>query len=761
MGERSEPWWFSSPLCLSPSAPWPLFWILAFVFLFSPHGYAGAGAELSLPLHFSTERALAHIEALAAMGTRKTGSSGGRAAADYIARQFINYGLEIEFQPVRRWWESRRGEWVIGSANILARNKRIDSDPYLVISAHYDTVAATSGANDNGSGVAVMLEAARLLRSASIPLLFVAFGAEEDGMLGSYFFADRFDLDKIRAVINLDSVGQGKISPFPSPRLGQFWAYRDSYQLARQLGLGRFSVEPFFIIFRHFNALWDSDHTAFLERGIPAFTLTGMLHFWTYHNGNDLPENIEPESLETAGRLLLGLVERYSREGLAAENDPYFVILPLGEHRFFITSPPLVAFITVTFVLLGVTLWQRRGEIARVRRREVATVTLRAGLFALSGLGFLALALLIDTAWHRRLIPWFEEFERHWPFLAAMAFLGVAAVRRFAGAKGSGPAPSIYYFAAIALLSLYSLALLAAGMLDFAAYTAFPLFLLLLAILFRSELVKIALGAVALYPLLLFPDAYYRNILSPLLLYLAAFSVLAPMLSVPFILYFAGLVREGGLMARAARLASDKCPAVLSIVVVFGFALAAAAPPDCPQIVHVFQNLDADTARAELFLGSRDRLQGIEVNWPERIRLDLLRRRISYERRLHQPPVELTVSKRAEQTGEEQLVEVDIIVRLPMEAGRAVFSYSSNRDFQLLDVGFQDDRRDKSQFARFYCGLAREWRDRIRFELPEGASLRLDFSAIGEQDPLGAGCRGPNHVFLYSSTIKASRQVLP
>ncbi len=758
MGERSEPWWFSSPLCLSPSASRPLFWILAFVFLFSPHGYAGAGAELSLPLHFSTERTLAHIEALAAMGTRKTGSSGGRAAADYVARQFIDYGLEVEFQPVKRWWESRRGEWVIGSANVLARNKGVDSGPYLVISAHYDTVAATSGANDNGSGVAVMLEAARLLRSASIPLLFVAFGAEEEGMLGSYFFADRFDLGKIRAVINLDSVGQGKISPFPSPRLGQFWAYRDSYQVARQLGLGRFSVEPFFIIFRHFNALWDSDHTAFLERGIPAFTLTGMLHFWTYHNGNDLPENIEPESLETAGRLLLGLVEKYSRGELGAENDSYFIILPLGEHRFFITSPLLVAFIIVTFALLGIILWRRRGEIARVRRREVATVMLRAGLFAASGLGFLALALLIDAAWHRRLIPWFDEFEKHWPFLAAMAVLGGAVARRFSGAKGSGPAPSVYYFAAIALLSFYSLTLLAVGMLDFAAYTGFPLFFLLLASLFRSEFVKIALGAVALYPLLLFSSPYYRNILSPLLLYLAASAVLIFLLSIPFILYFAGIGREGSLTGRAARLAGGKGIVVL---IIFGFALAAAAPPDRPQIVYVFQDLDADTARAELFLGSRDRLQGIEVNWPERLRLDLLRRRISYERRLDQPPVELAVSKRGEQTGGEQLVEVDIVARLPVEAGRAVFSYSSNRDFQLLDVEFQDDRRDKSQFVRFYCGLAREWRDKIRLKLPEEASLRLDFSAIGEEDPLGAGCRGPNHVFLYNSTIKASREILP
>lgn len=94
-------------------------------------------------------------------------------------------------------------------------------DSTIVITAHYDHLGIINGthfpgANDNASGVSVMLELARLLAdkhrfgwSPSVNLVFIAFSAEESGLLGSGFFVDNptIDLAAIKYVLNLDMVG--------------------------------------------------------------------------------------------------------------------------------------------------------------------------------------------------------------------------------------------------------------------------------------------------------------------------------------------------------------------------------------------------------------------------------------------------------------------------------------------------------------------------------------------------------------------------
>jgi hypothetical protein len=89
------------------------------------------------------------------------------------------------------------------------------------VSAHYDHLGqGHPGADDNASGVAVMLELAKAIASGEKPprtLVFVAFSAEESGLLGSKYYVEHpvFPLDKLIGVVNLDTVGRlgdGKVS---------------------------------------------------------------------------------------------------------------------------------------------------------------------------------------------------------------------------------------------------------------------------------------------------------------------------------------------------------------------------------------------------------------------------------------------------------------------------------------------------------------------------------------------------------------------
>jgi aminopeptidase YwaD len=98
--------------------------------------------------------------------------------------------------------------------NIIA-TKAGTNNKTLVLGGHYDTVAAMPGANDNGSGTAVLLELARAIskRDLKESLVFIAFDAEEYGLIGSRYYTDHLtdaDRAKIQAMLNFDMLAGGK-----------------------------------------------------------------------------------------------------------------------------------------------------------------------------------------------------------------------------------------------------------------------------------------------------------------------------------------------------------------------------------------------------------------------------------------------------------------------------------------------------------------------------------------------------------------------
>ena len=181
-------------------------------------------------------------------------------------------------------------------------------DEFVVIGAHYDhlgmggpgsgsraidTVAVHNGADDNASGVAGLLELAQYFADRKNrperSLLFIAFGAEEMGLIGSKYFVENplIDLSKIMAMINLDMIGRLKdhrtLSVGGTGTSSRSEAILDDLAKASTLKM-QYSKEGY----------GPSDHASFYGKDIPVFFITTGAHD-DYHTPRDRAELINAE----------------------------------------------------------------------------------------------------------------------------------------------------------------------------------------------------------------------------------------------------------------------------------------------------------------------------------------------------------------------------------------------------------------------------------------------------------------------------------
>jgi alkaline phosphatase isozyme conversion protein len=163
------------------------------------------------PLDYAGTLARDHLAYISqVIGARPCGSDQEARTVEYISETLTTYGYQVELQPFE-FYDEDEGE--MRSTNIMAVRKGI-SPQEIIVGAHYDSSKRGEGADDNASGVAVLLELAMRLQTVETPysVRFIAFGAEENGMEGSYYYVVHLspeEIDNIAGMINLDSVIAG------------------------------------------------------------------------------------------------------------------------------------------------------------------------------------------------------------------------------------------------------------------------------------------------------------------------------------------------------------------------------------------------------------------------------------------------------------------------------------------------------------------------------------------------------------------------
>ncbi len=242
------------------------------------------------------------------IGPREATSGAYARAARFVARSFVRLGYDVARQ---RFHVPAGVSWGVSvpagrSANVVATPPGFDRRrPHVVVGAHLDTVPQAPGAEDNASGVGVLLTVAEATagRSTRLPVVFVAFGAEEPRGPGddAHHYGSRHYVaalgeaarTAVRGMVSLDRVGVGARVPVGSSD--------DTDPLQRALlAAGRRAGVPTL-------AEGDersSDHWSFVRAGLPGARL-GSTPYAAYHSARDVPTVVSSAQLERVARLLL------------------------------------------------------------------------------------------------------------------------------------------------------------------------------------------------------------------------------------------------------------------------------------------------------------------------------------------------------------------------------------------------------------------------------------------------------------------------
>jgi aminopeptidase YwaD len=202
--------------------------------------------------------------------------------------------------------------------NVVARLEGSDEklkDEFVVIGAHYDHVGVDDrgrigcGADDNASGTAALLEIAQALALArpKRTVIACAFGAEEDGLLGSKAFCDSPPVAKeaIVAMINLDMVGRGETSEVAVLGIVQNPSLEDVLERGRKLG--KTGVKN--VVVRQGEELFQrSDHYSFHRIGVPVLFFFEGLPIEKnrdYHTWRDTLDLVDVDKIANTSKLVL------------------------------------------------------------------------------------------------------------------------------------------------------------------------------------------------------------------------------------------------------------------------------------------------------------------------------------------------------------------------------------------------------------------------------------------------------------------------
>jgi hypothetical protein len=260
------------------------------------------------------------------------------ASADYIARELTAAGYTVTRQPVRHAGAE--------APNVIAERNGEDTSRVILVSAHYDSVAHSPGADDNASGVAAMLGIARAVAKhpGKASLRMVAFAFEESGLVGSGEYTAMLgpiERARIAAVVNLEMIGYktARLQDYPKgltllpesddfPRNGDFIGIlglsdqpdtTETLLAARpyapNLKVASVTVPRALVLFTP--DLLRSDHAHFWKFGIPAVIVTDTAEFrnHNYHQSSDSIETLDLDFAAevtrwlAAGVILLGQLQ--------------------------------------------------------------------------------------------------------------------------------------------------------------------------------------------------------------------------------------------------------------------------------------------------------------------------------------------------------------------------------------------------------------------------------------------------------------------
>ena len=197
--------------------------------------------------------------------------------------------------------------------NVIGKIEGKIKDTFLVVTAHYDHLGGMGretffpGANDNASGVSMLLNLARHFKGQKNPpkysILFIAFAGEEAGLKGSKYYTEHpvYPLNGIRFLINLDLLGTGD----EGVMVVNATEFPNEFRLLDSLNLEKRLLPEI----RQRGKAANSDHYWFSEKGVPSFFLYTLGGITAYHDVYDKAETLPLSRYKEVFKLLINFAE--------------------------------------------------------------------------------------------------------------------------------------------------------------------------------------------------------------------------------------------------------------------------------------------------------------------------------------------------------------------------------------------------------------------------------------------------------------------
>ena len=282
--------------------------IILFLYLSACTATNGEQPENEPPA-FDGQIAYNFVDYQVSLGPRFPGSKGHETVRAWIVKEIQQYGWRVEVKE-----HTRNGKQIF---NIVAYRQWTPNEgqEWIILGAHYDTrmisdqdpdlslrLEPVIGANDGASGVAVLMELARILPPlAESNIWLVFFDAEDNGrvpgwewIMGSTAFVEDLT-EKPDKVVIVDMIGDKDQNIYIEKSSDADLA-AEIWEVAKDLGIETFIPEQKYHII--------DDHTPFLNQGIPAVDIIDIDYpYW--HTSEDTLDKVSAQSLQNIGDVLL------------------------------------------------------------------------------------------------------------------------------------------------------------------------------------------------------------------------------------------------------------------------------------------------------------------------------------------------------------------------------------------------------------------------------------------------------------------------
>ena len=284
----------------------------------------GAGAPEN---EFSSARAMQVLRGLLAEGVpHPLGTPANARVRSRVEARLRELGYDV---TVQRRFACNSGAGCGMVENVFARTPGAAKGPIVMVSAHYDSVAAGPGASDDGQGTATLLEVARAVRNERFRnrIAFLATDGEEAGLLGAEaFVADPTLSRDVAAAINVDMRGTFGGSNMFETSSGNRW-------LVRHLGNALDRPQASSLFYSIYKLLPnDTDVTVFKRAEMAAVNFAALRGVNWYHTSLDDVAHVSPKTLQHHGDNALATLRVLADADLDARSSTdatYFDVLTL------------------------------------------------------------------------------------------------------------------------------------------------------------------------------------------------------------------------------------------------------------------------------------------------------------------------------------------------------------------------------------------------------------------------------------------------